>query len=202
MKPNHKYLLSTVFTIILVGLSACNNTTPNVDNDSTANNQTPSNTITPEATPTESPTPTPTDTPTPVPTQAKLNTKQENTKANSKPASKDAKVVLYTIDAECQEFVPEESTVPANEPVNEAVGKILAKNENGDFSISGYRVNVKNGVATVDLRVSPASKRQIASLSSCENNAIFGSLRKTLTANSQWNIKNVRFTEKGEEILF
>ncbi|NEQ15875.1 MAG: sporulation/spore germination protein, partial [Moorea sp. SIO3E2] len=30
--------------------------------------------------------------------------------------------------------------------------------------------------------------------------ALFGSLRKTLTANSQLNIKDVRFTEQGEDI--
>jgi hypothetical protein len=67
--------------------------------------------------------------------------------------------------------------------------------------LSGYRVRVNNGVATVDLRLSPQSKRNFVSLSSCEQFALFGSVRKTLTNNSQWKIKEVRFTEKGEAIV-
>jgi hypothetical protein len=63
-------------------------------------------------------------------------------------------------------------------------------------------VNVDNGVATIDLRIAPESKRQIVSLSSCEQFALFGSLRKTLTSNPQWNIKDVRFTERGQEVVF
>ncbi|MFM6472207.1 MAG: sporulation/spore germination protein, partial [Dolichospermum sp.] len=55
-------------------------------------------------------------------------------------------------------------------------------------------------VATVDIRVSPESKRQLFSLSSCEQFALFGSVRKTLMSNSEWKIKDVSFTERGEDI--
>jgi hypothetical protein len=102
---------------------------------------------------------------------------------------------------QCQELVPQKVTVPAKEPVTNAVGRIIEEQDSADFSVSGYRVRVKDGIATVDLRLSPQSKRQFASLSSCEQFALFGSLRKTLTSNSQWNIKEVRFTNKGEEIV-
>jgi Sporulation and spore germination len=91
-------------------------------------------------------------------------------------------------------------SVPSEEPLKGAVGKIIQERDNADFSLSGYRVTVKNGVATVDLRVSPESKRQLTSLSSCEQFALFGSLKKTLTSNPKWNVKDVRFTEKGEEL--
>ena len=84
--------------------------------------------------------------------------------------------------------------------MNEAIGKIFKEQNTADFSVSGYRVNVKNGVAIVDLRVSPESKRQVSSLSSCEQFALFSSVRKTLISNSQWKIKDVRFTERGEDI--
>jgi hypothetical protein len=116
------------------------------------------------------------------------------------PVGKTTDVTVYNSDAECQELVPQKTPVSSQEPVVGAVGKILEGRDNGDFSLSGYRVNVKNGIATVDLRLSPNSKRILTSLSSCEQFALFGSLRKTLTSNSQWNIKDVRFTEKGEEI--
>ncbi|MFM6369036.1 MAG: sporulation/spore germination protein, partial [Dolichospermum sp.] len=39
------------------------------------------------------------------------------------------------------------------------------------------------------------------SLSSCEQFALFGSVRKTLMSNSEWKIKDVRFTERGEDIV-
>ncbi|WP_309232586.1 hypothetical protein [Cylindrospermum sp. FACHB-282] len=111
-------------------------------------------------------------------------------------------MTLYTSDTQCQELIPQQASVPAEEPIKATVVKILEQRDTSDFSLSGYRVNVKKGVATVDLRVSPESKRQLASLSSCEQFALFGSLRKTLTSNVQWNIKEVNFTEGGKEITF
>ncbi|MCS6794155.1 MAG: hypothetical protein N3E45_01570 [Oscillatoriaceae bacterium SKW80] len=62
------------------------------------------------------------------------------------------------------------------------------------------RVAAKTGVATVEMRLSPNSKRQFVSLSSCEQFGLFGSLRKTLTSNPAWKIKEVRFSEGGKEI--
>ncbi|MBD2597086.1 sporulation/spore germination protein [Nostoc spongiaeforme FACHB-130] len=130
------------------------------------------------------------------------NTKIEPLEAAPKTeTSNTVKVTLYTSDVQCQEFIPQKVEVSATEPVSSAVGKIVQERDTADFSLSGYRVNVRNGVATVDLRLSPQSKRQIASLSSCEQFALFGSVRKTLMSNSQWKIKDVRFTEKGEDIV-
>ncbi|MBR8838179.1 MAG: GerMN domain-containing protein [Stigonema ocellatum SAG 48.90 = DSM 106950] len=109
-------------------------------------------------------------------------------------------ITLYTSDPQCLELIPEQASVSDHEPVTSAVGKILEQLDTADSSLSGYRVSVKNGVATVDLRSSPNSPRQLTSLSSCEQFALFGSLRKTLTSNTQWNIKEVRFTELGKAI--
>ncbi len=110
-------------------------------------------------------------------------------------------VTLFTSDTQCQELIPQQVSVPAAEPVTGVVGKIIEQRDSADFSLSGYRVIVKDGVATVDLRISPNSHRQFTSLSSCEQFALFGSLRKTLLSNSQWKIKEVRFTERGEKIV-
>ena len=111
-------------------------------------------------------------------------------------------VTVFTSDAQCQDYVSKQVAVPAEEPMNAAVGKVLEAQDSGDFTLAGYRTTVNNGVATIDLRVAPESKRQIASLSNCEQFAIFGSIRKTLTSNTGWNIQDVRFTQGGEEIVF
>jgi hypothetical protein len=114
---------------------------------------------------------------------------------------KTTNVTVYMSDAQCQELIPKKAAVSIQEPMNEAIGKIFQEQNTADFSVSGYRVNVKNGVATVDLRVSPDSKRQLSSLSSCEQFGLFSSVRKTLISNSEWKIKDVRFTERGEDIM-
>ncbi len=88
----------------------------------------------------------------------------------------------------------------ANEPVKDAVGKIIASKNTADINISNYRVNVNNGMATVDFRIPPDSPRQLVSLSSCEQFTLFKSIEKTLTSNPKWRIRNVRFTQSGEEI--
>lgn len=110
---------------------------------------------------------------------------------------------IYKADSRCETYVPETVTVPAETPVQAAIKEVLDRGENGDFSLAGYRVRIdqKNRIATVDLRIAPDSKRKFVSLSTCEQFALFGSLRKTLTSNSQWKIRDVRFTEKGQAIF-
>lgn len=120
----------------------------------------------------------------------------------SKSSNKSVNILLYTSDTQCQKLIPKRVAVPSVESVTSAVGKILKQHDSGDFSVSGYRVTVKNGTAIVDLRISPHSQRQFTSLSNCEQFALFGSLRKTLTSNAQWKIKQVRFTELGKEMTF
>lgn len=112
-------------------------------------------------------------------------------------------VTLYQTDAQCENLVAKKVAVPANNLVDNAVGKVLQHVVSSDFNLAGYRVKVnsKSGVATVDFRLSPNAKRQFVSLSSCEQLALFGSLRKTLTANAQLKIKSVRFTNQGTEIV-
>ena len=116
-------------------------------------------------------------------------------------SAKTIPVNVYKLDSQCRDFVAEKTAVSANQPIAGAVGKVLENADSADFSLSGYRVNVASGVATVDLRVAPDSKRTLVSLSSCEQMAIFGSLRKTLTSNAQWKIKSVRFTDRGKEVI-
>ncbi|MEH2353860.1 sporulation/spore germination protein [Nostoc sp.] len=217
MNTIKRYFLAPIFVTMVVSLGSCssNPTAGNIDSATSY--------------PTTAPAPTnslPSQSPSQIPSVAQLREKspnqesskentlkekspnQESSKENtpSSPTSKVAtakttSVTLYTSDTQCQKLIPEKVSVPAEEPVTNVVSKILEKRDTSDFSLSGYRVNIKNGIATVDLRISPESKRQITSLSSCEQFALFGSLRKTLTSNAQWNIKEVRFTEGGKDIV-
>ena len=183
---NYKqYLLSLLLVAFSTVISSC-------DTNNTADNPTPE--ITPNSNINPSPPKKPQKSPTPI---VKPYVNNSNTKAIS---GKTINVTVYTSDAQCQELIPQKADVSAREPINEAIGKIFKEQNTADFSVSGYRVNVRNGVAIVDLRVSPESKRQLSSLSSCEQFALFSSVRKTLISNSQWKIKDVRFTERGEDI--
>lgn len=115
---------------------------------------------------------------------------------------KTIQVTLYTSDAQCQDYIPQVVRLSADQIIDQSIGKILEQQTSADFSIVSYRLDISNKIATIDLRVAPDSSRQIASLSSCEQFALFGSIRKTLTSQPEWNIKDVRFTQGDKEIIF
>jgi hypothetical protein len=206
MNTSKRYIITFIILAIATSISSCSSNPP------TANNidQPKSETATPTPTNTQS-----AQTPTQTPSMAQLRAKSTNTETplpkespteNTPSASskavigKTTNVTVYTSDTQCQELIPKKVTVPVQEPVTSAVGKIIEERDTADFNLSGYRVIVQDGIATVDLRLAPDSQRQLTSLSSCEQFALFGSLRKTLTSNAQWKIKEVRFTERGEEV--
>ncbi|MEQ8974445.1 MAG: sporulation/spore germination protein [Coleofasciculus sp. C1-SOL-03] len=108
---------------------------------------------------------------------------------------------IYRTDSQCETLIPEPVAVAAETPVTASVGTVVAQVSSGDLDLAGYRVNLNNGIATIDLRLSPDSQRQFVSLSMCEQLALFGSIRKTLLENPRLNIKDVRFTDKGQEIV-
>ena len=124
----------------------------------------------------------------------------------AKPLTKPTKVKTVTInayklDSRCTQQMAELITVSPQQPIQDAIAKVIELGSNSDFSLAGFRVNVKSNVATVDLRVAPRSKRQLQSLSTCERMAILGSIRKTLISNRQWKIKTVKFTDRGKTLV-
>jgi hypothetical protein len=121
-----------------------------------------------------------------------------STGATTKATANTMPVTVYTADRQCN-LVPTQVTVLANQPVDGAIAEIL-KSPNTDFRVTKHKVKVQNGVATVDLQPDPNSARRFESLSSCEQTAIFESIQRTLTANAQWKIHEVTFTEKGKEL--
>jgi hypothetical protein len=118
------------------------------------------------------------------------------------PTAPQTTVTIYKANDQCDQYEPSPVQVPADSALEGAVGEVIKAQGNVDFKIAGYRVNVAQGSATVDFRVAPDSPRQIASLSSCEQSALFGSISETLTKNSQFQIQEVRFSDRGEEIAF
>lgn len=110
-------------------------------------------------------------------------------------------VNIYKIDSQCVNLLPQKTTVTKTRSMEAAIAKVLEETDSGDFSIAGYRVSREGERAIVDLRLPANSKRSFHSLSSCEQLALFGGIRKTLLNNAQWQIQSVQFTEKGEEIV-
>ena len=113
-------------------------------------------------------------------------------------------VTIYRADSQCANLIPQTVTVPKDRLLVSAVGQAIAPTSTADFELTGYRVNVdpQLQLATIDFRLSPNSRRRFISLSPCEQFALFASLRKTLTENPQWQIQDVRFTQRGEELQF
>lgn len=114
--------------------------------------------------------------------------------------------MIYTIDDQCLDLVPQpleaERLKTGDRPVDGAIQQVIEVALGADFDLAGYRMSInQEGVATLDLRVAPNAKRQLASLSTCEQLALFGGLRKTLTDHQGWGIRAVRFTEQGKEIV-
>lgn len=113
-------------------------------------------------------------------------------------------VKIYQVDTQCEKLVYNSEEFSVEGSLNKAIGEVIKNNNNGDFTVTGYRLyfHPKSNTLTVDLRLSPDTKRQFISLSSCEQLALFGSLKQTILGNDQWGIKKVQFTEKGQEIIF
>ncbi len=199
MKPLKKYFTPFITGLIVLSLSSCASPLTNRKTDS-AGLASASTLGTPLTTQLDSATSiseqaqeqTPVTTPSSNPSESKTATQTSNT----------VTVNIYQADNQCETLVSEKVAVPAESPVNVAVGQVLKQVNSSDFDLAGYRVNIdaNSRIATVDLRLSPGSRRQFVSLSHCEQFALFGSLRKTLTDNSQLKIKDVRFTQQGQEI--
>ncbi|MGC9528807.1 MAG: hypothetical protein ACP5D7_25035 [Limnospira sp.] len=143
--------------------------------------------------------------PTPTPTAAALKPERSPTRPPLKqpttPPAETVPVILYQIDNRCQNWVPSQALVPASESLEAAVGEIMDNFESADFSL-GYRIirDRDRQTVTIDFRIPATANRLFTSLSTCEQLALFGSLRKTLTQNPTWQIQQVHFTQNGEDI--
>ena len=189
-------LMAGLFVILL---SSCASSPANRQTDNASSSVAETDIVSTEQSEATSTPPNPPQQGAPVTSQS-LDANSDRSKPNS--GTNTVTLTIYQADSQCQNLVPQQVSVPADTLVDDAVGKVLQQADSGDFDLAGYRVQVNpnSGVATVDFRLSPDSRRQFVSLSSCEQFALFGSLRKTLTDNSRLKIKDVRFTEQGQAI--
>ena len=112
-------------------------------------------------------------------------------------------VAVYKVDNLCQTLKPETVTGPDNQLMSSAVNEVLNQEIFSSLGLVGYRLSVDRdlGIATVDLRASGNSRQKLQNLSSCQMLGLFGGVRQTLTSYAPWQIKTVRFTELGQDIV-
>lgn len=112
-------------------------------------------------------------------------------------------VAVYKVDNQCQTLKPETVTGPDNQLMSSAVNEVLNQQIFSSLGLVGYRLKIDRdlGIATVDLRAAGNSRQKLQNLSSCQMLGLFGGVRQTLSNYTPWQIKTVRFTELGEDIL-
>lgn len=112
-------------------------------------------------------------------------------------------VTMYKVDNNCQSLNPETITGPDNQLMSSTVNEVLKQQVFTSLGLVGYRLRIDRtlGVATVDLRTSGNDRQKLQNLSSCQMLGLFGGVRQTLTSYTPWQIRTVRFTELGEDIL-
>ena len=113
-------------------------------------------------------------------------------------------VTRYKIDNQCNDLIPEDLQVAADNSLDDTVAKIVGDRSNGDFRIAGYRIKLDKATNSLalDFRLPVDSPRSIHSLSHCEQFALLGELRETLIANSDWNIETVNFQVQGQDFQY
>ncbi|MGL5081816.1 MAG: hypothetical protein ACRC8A_10045 [Microcoleaceae cyanobacterium] len=110
-------------------------------------------------------------------------------------------VTVYQVDNHCQTLIPQKLVAPTEQALEFAVAQVFELNPNEDFPVA-YRLQVDphHQSATIDFRIPTTAKRPLTALSTCEQLALFGTLRKTLTANSEFQIQQIHFTHQGQDI--
>jgi hypothetical protein len=112
-------------------------------------------------------------------------------------------VKVYKVNNLCQTLNPETVTGPENQLMSSAVDELLKQQIFASLGLVGYRLKIDRdlGIATVDLRASGNYRQKLQNLSSCQMLGLFGGVRQTLTSYAPWQIKTVRFTELGQDIV-
>jgi hypothetical protein len=116
---------------------------------------------------------------------------------------------IYRADLFCQTLEPqavelsiEGNTGDRQAEIEAAIGVMLKQWTGSDLGIAGYRVTLRDRVATVDIRRDPNAARPWMALSTCEQFALFGGLRETMTNEPDWGIDRVEFLSLGEPLGF
>ncbi|MEE3718615.1 hypothetical protein V2H45_17885 [Tumidithrix elongata RA019] len=113
-------------------------------------------------------------------------------------------IQIFYANSQCDRLVEAIEQIPSSaseqETATRTLRSLLEHQRIYGFKVSGYKVALENGVATVDITLDPSSQRRMTSLSSCEQFALFASIKTTLMQNQALTVNEVRFTEAGREI--
>ena len=153
------------------------------------------------ASPSPSPKPSPSDSPSPVqdsPSPKPISTPLK-TSANT---ASTVPIAIYRMDSGCNALVPKTEDLPKEKTLDAAVGAVISHSNSADFTISDYGITKEGNIATIVLRLPPTAKRPFAAMSACEQMSLFGALRATVVGRSDWNIRDVKFSDGKEEIEF
>lgn len=114
-------------------------------------------------------------------------------------------ITLYVADQTCEDFEVRPALVSQATPIEDAIALLLQRQNVTDLVLAGYRIQIEDGIATVDLRLPSNLSEQspgLDRLSLCEQFIVFGSLHQTLLNNLAWQIREVQFRYQGEVIVF
>ena len=148
-----------------------------------------------------SPKPSPSDSPSPVENSPSPKPLSTPLKTSAKTAST-VPIVIYRMDSGCNDLVPKTEDLPKEKTLDAAVSAVISHSNSADFTISDYAITKEGNSATIVLRLPPTAKRPFAAMSACEQMSLFGALRATIVGRSDWNIRDVQFSDGKKEIEF
>lgn len=109
--------------------------------------------------------------------------------------------IVYLPDVQLQELAPQSIVVTPNQPVRDAVGKILQAYQGQDLGIRGYEVKINPSTqsATINFIINdPQGAEVFDRMSSANQYALFEAIRQTLLSQSVYHIQKVNFTANGQ----
>ncbi len=184
---------SIVLSLLVV---SCTAPTPTAQN-SPVPSPTISSSSSPKPSPSNTPSPAP-ETPSPQPTSTPFKT-SANGSTNT---GSTVPIAIYQMDSGCNILVPKTENLPKEKTLDAAVGAVISRSNSADFTISDYGITKEGNIATIVLRLPPTAKRPFVAMSACEQMSLFGALRATIVGRSDWNIRDVEFSDGKKEIEF
>jgi hypothetical protein len=111
---------------------------------------------------------------------------------------------IFYANSQCDRLTTAIEQIPSSgsqqETATRTLRSLLARQKIYGVKVNDYRVILENGVATVDITLDPSSRRQMSSLSSCEQFALFRAIETTLMQNQFLTVTEVKFTEAGRNL--
>jgi hypothetical protein len=111
---------------------------------------------------------------------------------------------IFYANRQCDRLTTAIEQIPSSgseqETATRTLRSLLERQKIYGVKVNNYQVTLENGVATVDITLDPRSQRRMTSLSSCEQFALFSSIKTTLLQNQALTVNEVKFTEAGREI--